>query len=294
MSRCRIRIWSPFPLCRVILTQPPFLNPICPNAALLRHGLRTFPSVQSWHISSTRGGSGERLPSNHHVRAVEGGVVAVSLDGSEFAIALDRALDLDRTHQVVGRIHKGKEILATLGDLRTLPDDSPQQRVTVARSGPTNHLGVHEDLDQGAAAGPPKDLGTRLAEASEAARSSVLEALSEGLKRKRKPGGAADEAEDGEEGAEDSGVAAADGNADAAADAGASPSTSGRPAAAAAKAAGPAAKGGSGVAAAAAAAAAAKSRNVKARMLDSMLGDLEGGSEDSDSSSGGRGDEGGD
>ncbi len=75
---------------------------------------------------------------------------------------------------MVGRIHRGRELLEPLGELRTLPDDSPAQRVTVQRAGPTNHLGNHEGLEAEAAGGPPKDMATRLQEASEEARSALM------------------------------------------------------------------------------------------------------------------------
>ncbi|GLC77152.1 hypothetical protein PLESTF_001891900 [Pleodorina starrii] len=217
--------------------------------------------------SSLSGDGGVRLQPNSQLRAVEGGLVAVALSGDEVVISLDRALDLDRTHQVVGRIHRGAELLTSLGDLRTLPDDSPAQRLAVARAGPTNHLGSHEELTgagAGEGAGQPKDAATRLAEQAEEARSSLMDALSEGLKRKRKP-----------DAADEEGAAAAAASAAAAAE-GTGPSSSGADAGAAA-------------AAAAAApgsqrpAAAPPARSVKARMLDSMLGDL--GSDASSSSS---------
>ncbi|EFJ40679.1 hypothetical protein VOLCADRAFT_108027 [Volvox carteri f. nagariensis] len=199
--------------------------------------------------SSTSGGDGGgvRLQPNTQLRAVEGGLVLVALEGEDFAISLDRALDLDRTHQVVGRIHKGRELLDGLGDLRTLPDDSPAQRVVVLRAGATNHLGNHEELggaeERGGAGGvPPMDAATRLQEQSEEARSALMDALSEGLQRKRKPDGSAE-----------------DGSADAA-----GPSTAAADA-----------DGAGGAPAAAAPRPAPATRSVKARLLDSMLGDLE-------------------
>ncbi|GFR49701.1 hypothetical protein Agub_g11852 [Astrephomene gubernaculifera] len=227
---------------------------------------KLLPRYAIYGGMSSRAGDGVRLQPHTGLRAVEGGLVAVALSGQDFAIALDRALDLDRSHQVVGRIHRGRELLDTLGDLRTLPDDSPVQRVVVTRAGPTNHLGNHEDLEEAAAAaaGPPKDAATRLQEASEEARAAVMDALSEGLRLKRKADAVADD--------EGGGATAAAG-----------PSTSGRVGSVAA---GGASKG-APAASKGAAAAAQQARNVKAKMLDSMLGDL--GNDDESTSSGSEG-----
>ncbi len=69
-------------------------------------------------------------------------------------------------------MHKGRELLATLGDLRTAPDDSPLQRVAVARCGETNQNGDFEELAGGGGKAP--DPAAKLAAAAEAARDSLL------------------------------------------------------------------------------------------------------------------------
>ncbi|GIM09054.1 hypothetical protein Vretimale_12937 [Volvox reticuliferus] len=226
-------------------------------------------------------GGGIRLQPNTHLRAVEGGLVAVALTGDDFAITLDRALDLDRSHQVVGRIHKGRDLLDTLGDMRTLPDDSPVQRVAVQRAGPTNHLGNHEELGEGqggsGGTGTVKDAATRLQEAAEETRSALMDALSEGLKRKRTQEVSSIATEAG-------GAAGAGRTSTAAATAGPSFTTSGAgvDGAAVDTAAGPSQQLPVQQWKPAAAPIMAVARSVKARLLDSMLGDLG----DSDSSSG--------
>ncbi|GIL54656.1 hypothetical protein Vafri_10384 [Volvox africanus] len=223
--------------------------------------------------SSGADGGGIRLQPNTHLRSVEAGLVAVALVGDDFAITLDRALDLDRSHQVVGRIHKGRELLDALGDLRTLPDDSPVQRVVVQRAGPTNHLGNHEELGEGGSGGAGtllKDAATRLQEAAEETRSALMDALSEGLKRKRTHDSSSTVAE--------ARGAAGAGGASAAATAAAGPSSATSGAglepqledAAAGSSQRPSGQHQKPVAAPMAAAA----RSVKARLLDSMLGDL--------------------
>ncbi|KAG2435967.1 hypothetical protein HYH02_011681 [Chlamydomonas schloesseri] len=265
---------------------------------------KLLPRFALYGGRSPRASDGVRLPSNHHIRAVEGGLVAVGLDGEDVVLILDRALALDSTHQVVGRVHQGRELLDKIGDLRTLaPDDAPAQRITITRCGPTDRHGNHESLEDAAggsgaagAAARAANAAARLAEASAEARSSVLDALSEGLKRKRKPAASAaaasdsDDSDSDEDEEEEGGKAAKQKKREGTAEVEAAGPSGSAPAGAAAGGAG----GGAAAAAAAggpkdaAAKAAAAARNVKARMLDSMLGDLGGSDEDdSDSSSSG-------
>lgn len=215
---------------------------------------------------SPRAGEGMRLQPSNKLRHVEAGTVSISHNGEEIAFALSRALDLDKTHQVVGRIHRGRELLDQLADLRTTPaDDAPVHRVTITKCGATNHKGEHEDLEDSAAhGGPPKDMATRLQEASAEARSSVMAALQVGLGSKRKADGPP---------------------------AGASTGAAGPSSQAAAAGAG-AGGGGSAAATAPAAAAASGGISKKAKgMLDSVLG--MGGSDDDDDDESGSSSDGG-
>eukprot|EP00198_Chlamydomonas_reinhardtii_P009583 XP_001698920.1 predicted protein [Chlamydomonas reinhardtii] len=84
---------------------------------------KLLPRFALYGGRNPRASDGVRLPSNPHIRAVEGGLVAVGLDGEDVVLLLDRALALDSSHQVVGRVHKGREMLDKVGDLRTLPPD---------------------------------------------------------------------------------------------------------------------------------------------------------------------------
>ena len=52
-------------------------------------------------------------------------------------MSLGHSLTLDHTHQVVGRVQAGKEVLEMLNDVGTLTDDSPAQRVSISRCGAT-------------------------------------------------------------------------------------------------------------------------------------------------------------
>jgi hypothetical protein len=51
--------------------------------------------------------------------------------------------------QVVGRVHKGLEVLDVIADLRVDHEDLPLQKLVVTKSGATNAKGSHEELDAG-------------------------------------------------------------------------------------------------------------------------------------------------
>ncbi|KAI3425174.1 hypothetical protein D9Q98_008944 [Chlorella vulgaris] len=137
------------------------------------------------------------------LRHSEEGLASISLQGDEFCITLGRALMMDETHQVVGRLCAGRELLPLLNSMQSDLNDIPLHRIRVARCGFTNADGTLEDFDEaGAASG-----GNRKESAEEGAarakleaakaRESVRQALQAGLqeasgsKRKQPEGGAA-------------------------------------------------------------------------------------------------------
>lgn len=200
---------------------------------------------------------GIRLQQNRRLRHVEPGAVSVSLGGDEVVVALAAAPPLDATHQVVGRVHLGAELLDRLGDLPTRPDDSPVDRLAISRTGPTNAKGDYEALgDDGDGAGPSKDAAALAQEASASAREAVIDALREATTAAAAasgPQGAAAAAALKRKAPAAAGDGAADGGGEGAAAAGAG-----------------VAAGGGG-------------RNVRSKMLDSMLmGDLSESSSDSE------------
>lgn len=84
--------------CACWLPVLPPLTPALPCPALPPPALPSFYPM--WPAPSPRASDGVRLPSNPHIRAVEGGLVAVGLDGEDVVLLLDRALALDSSHQV--------------------------------------------------------------------------------------------------------------------------------------------------------------------------------------------------
>ncbi|KAK9819272.1 hypothetical protein WJX81_003438 [Elliptochloris bilobata] len=136
-----------------------------------------------------RGGAAvRRYPGLHHLAA---GVVSISRGGEEVAITLAKALSLDPTHQVVGRVHGGAELLARLNRMRTGVDDMPFQRITVVASGLTDNQGTHETLAQAAARAARRgetaeQAKQRLEADSAVAREAVKDAIQSGFGQKRK------------------------------------------------------------------------------------------------------------
>lgn len=135
------------------------------------------------------------------LRHSEEGLASISLQGAEFGVTLGRALGLDTTHQVVGRLSAGRDLLPLLNAIKTDVNDAPQQhRVKVARCGFTDAAGTLEDFDEaGAGAGGNKaetaeEAAARVKLEAAKARESVREALQTGLgasgsKRKQPEGG---------------------------------------------------------------------------------------------------------
>ncbi|PSC70113.1 peptidyl-prolyl cis-trans isomerase H isoform A [Micractinium conductrix] len=134
------------------------------------------------------------------LRHSEEGLVSISLQGDEFAITLGRALGMDDTHQVVGRLCGGLQLLGLLNSMKSDVNDAPQHRLRIARCGFTDAAGTLEDFDEaGASAGGNKKetaeegaAQVRLEAAK--ARESVRQALQTGLeasgsKRKQPEGG---------------------------------------------------------------------------------------------------------
>lgn len=78
------------------------------------------------------------------LRHVDGGILSIRLDGSEYCLVLDKALHLDESHQVIGRVAFGMDVLQKLSSLSTKPDDTPVQNVLVTRCGMTDCEGVLE------------------------------------------------------------------------------------------------------------------------------------------------------
>lgn len=119
----------------------------------------------------------------------EKGAVSIARSGAEFVLAFQRAMHLDETHCVVGRVTAASlPVLDELNALSTLPDDSPVQRVSVAACGSADARGVAAPDADGARSErdlSPGALKRRVAAEAEAARRGVQEALAAGMRRKR-------------------------------------------------------------------------------------------------------------
>lgn len=127
---------------------------------------------------------------NQYLQHIEHGTVSISNSGSEYVLALSRALTLNATHQVVGRVHAGQEVLEQLNGATTA-DEQPQPAVVLAACGLTNARGEHEGLEESLAAeqkkATPEETARQLQAQALQARAATKEALQAALSQKRKP-----------------------------------------------------------------------------------------------------------
>jgi cyclophilin family peptidyl-prolyl cis-trans isomerase len=124
--------------------------------------------------------------SNNRLQHSESGLLSVHRDGTHFALTLGRALALDSTYTVIGRVGKGADILSLLNEIPTDIVDVPEDQVTICQCGTTDHRGLNESLSA-AVAGANVSAGDAAAAAKGAmaqAAAGVKDALAQGLKRK--------------------------------------------------------------------------------------------------------------
>ncbi|GMH39847.1 hypothetical protein BSKO_07751 [Bryopsis sp. KO-2023] len=125
-----------------------------------------------------------RVEKHAMVLNLERGAVAVSRTGDEVVISLGPAVALDATHQVVGKVTLGTEVLDQVDELVVGPGDVPLDSIAVTRCGATNRDGTHDSIDD-----TPKtveEMGSKAKEESNTARENVRDAVEEGLLTKRK------------------------------------------------------------------------------------------------------------
>mmetsp|Transcript_38722 Transcript_38722/g.99021 ORF Transcript_38722/g.99021 Transcript_38722/m.99021 type:complete len:301 (-) Transcript_38722:109-1011(-) len=117
------------------------------------------------------------------------GAVSIAMDGSEFAIALGRSLKLDETHQVVGRVSDGLEVLEKLDDMITSEvDDSPLRPVVISRCGTCDAHGTHDSFDDSAPSTEKmsqKDTAKMLEVEAESTKEAVRDAVLSGLNKRK-------------------------------------------------------------------------------------------------------------
>lgn len=116
---------------------------------------------------------GVRIQRSATVRHVEKGVVSIALTGEEFFIPMCRALIHDTTHQVIGRIALGQELLELLNDLPTNMEDVPQPPLYVSAVGASDASGSVAEREQGKEGETPEEAAARMAQEADEARASV-------------------------------------------------------------------------------------------------------------------------
>ncbi|KAF5826891.1 hypothetical protein DUNSADRAFT_1815 [Dunaliella salina] len=171
------------PLCR---------NRVLPGSAAGLQGCEVHKlqvGYALWLGKSPKASEGMCMQINPRLKHVDEGAVSISLNGDEVAIALGRAIPLNSTHQVVGVVYKGHDVLRVMSGQQTNHNDAPVQKIQVARCGLTNAQGTHEDLDEAAEAEraelAKKNPEELLKEASTGARQSVMDALQDAMSKKQ-------------------------------------------------------------------------------------------------------------
>ncbi|KAK9793170.1 hypothetical protein WJX73_003790 [Symbiochloris irregularis] len=132
-----------------------------------------------------------QMRGNQYMQHVEQGTVSISNTTSEYVVALSRALTLNATHQVIGRVHKGHDTLSVL-NAATCDGDQPYPKITLAVCGLTNAQGDFEAL--AGAAGQslpqkkvtPEEQAQQLQAEADKARNASRDALQDALTHKRK------------------------------------------------------------------------------------------------------------
>jgi len=134
--------------------------------------------------------------SRPHLNHTDRGAVSLSMDGNEVAITLaEDTLALDETHQVIGRVHMGMEVLKKINDVIPGPRDVPLDEILISRCGFTDHRGEPDVDSSGRRLTPlePEDAVRQLRQEAERTQNELKSALEEGLNRKRKQDVAASE-----------------------------------------------------------------------------------------------------
>lgn len=85
-----------------------------------------------------------KIKEDSSLRHVDGGLVSIARNGNGYAITMSRAFHLDATHQVVGKVVKGLDILDTICNFQTKADDSPAQIICIENCGTTDCQGTVE------------------------------------------------------------------------------------------------------------------------------------------------------
>lgn len=78
------------------------------------------------------------------LRHVDGGLVSISRSGNGYAITMSRALHLDPTYQVIGKVTKGLNVVDDICSFQTKADDSPVQVIKIDNCGTTDSQGTVE------------------------------------------------------------------------------------------------------------------------------------------------------
>lgn len=162
---------------------------LIPSPASLFCGSATSGDFQHTHVHKILKGLvlfGGRKPEKEtmkikeesSLRHVDGGLVSVSRDGNGYAITMSRALHLDATHQVIGKVIKGLDVVDEICNCQTKADDSPVQMIKIENCGTTDTQGT---VEYSGSSG--KKDGKDTAQVLQEVRTDLKFAIQAGLKR---------------------------------------------------------------------------------------------------------------
>lgn len=186
LGRVLVEVFEP----ELPITCRTFLNRCNPGAANSFKGTKVHRVVQNYalHAGISKGHKSYQQRRNEYLLHVQPGLVSLSISGDAFAISFDRALTMDDTHQVVGRVH-GEASMKVVERLNTTAvglNDEPVQAMRVSDCGPTDSQGNYDPLLAGSRRKENADEAAARLRAEEAdARAAVGDALEKGLAPKR-------------------------------------------------------------------------------------------------------------
>jgi len=186
LGRVLVEVFEP----ELPITCRTFLNRCNPGAANSFKGTKVHRVLQNYalHAGISKGHKSCQQRRSEFLLHVQPGLVSLSNSGDAFAISFDRALTMDDTHQVIGRVH-GEDSMRVVERLNTTAvglNDEPVQAMRVSDCGPTDSQGNYDPLLAGSRRKESADeAAARLREEEAEARAAVGDALATALAPKR-------------------------------------------------------------------------------------------------------------
>eukprot|EP01026_Neomeris_dumetosa_P030368 TRINITY_DN24320_c0_g2_i8.p2 TRINITY_DN24320_c0_g2~~TRINITY_DN24320_c0_g2_i8.p2 ORF type:complete len:301 (-),score=61.33 TRINITY_DN24320_c0_g2_i8:317-1219(-) len=123
---------------------------------------------------------------NKELRHVQEGAVSVSRSGDEFLVTFSKAHALDDSHQVIGVVRDGIEVLQTLSSIKVTADDQPDGKLFISDCGQIDgqtqlRRGVFGGVDHQSSLSKQENLGQELKKVRDEIRDSIDVGMSKSL-----------------------------------------------------------------------------------------------------------------